>query len=33
MLPHETEVMAEIATKYHVQFGAMTALHALMDLR
>ena len=27
MLPHEAEVMAEIATKYHVQFEAMTALH------
>jgi len=27
MLPHEAEVMAEIATKYHVQFKAMTALH------
>lgn len=24
MLPHEAEVMAEIATKYHVQFEAMT---------
>lgn len=26
-LPHETEVMAEIATKYHTQLDAMTGLH------